>query len=216
LKPNQDVPRALITELLQKFSSKDGYDLYPDVKDFFLQLQNHATSRMTDRLDAPWPYNRIVVGIITNSDDRVPSILESLGLKVGPRRVGQSSQYMAHSSVRKDIDFVVHSYDVGHEKPDRRIFDAATSLLTSTLAKDGQGITSDDFEKLYVGDDLEKDYEGAEAAGWHAVLLDRNGVMDKAKGFHLGRVGVKNKKGRETKVIMAKTLLDLERWLPIR
>jgi FMN phosphatase YigB (HAD superfamily) len=216
LKPNQDVPRALITELLQKFSSKDGYDLYPDVKDFFLQLQNPATSRMTDRLDAPWPYNRIVVGIITNSDDRVPSILESLGLKVGPRRVGQSSQYMAHSSVRKDIDFVVHSYDVGHEKPDRRIFDAATSLLTSTLAKDGQGITSDDFEKLYVGDDLEKDYEGAEAAGWHAVLLDRNGVMDKAKGFHLGRVGVKNKKGRETKVIMAKTLLDLERWLPIR
>ena len=57
------------------------------------------------------------VGIITNSDDRIPSVLSSLGLTIGllprehagrPDRVGD---YTAHEGEKlADIDFVVLSY----------------------------------------------------------------------------------------------------------
>jgi FMN phosphatase YigB (HAD superfamily) len=216
LRPGQQVPPALITELLHTFSTKDGYKLYPDVKNFFHELRNPTISKRPDSLEPPWPYKKIMVGVITNSDDRIPGILESLGLKVGSKRFGQTGQYSPQPNVNNDIDFVVHSYDVGHEKPDKRIFDAATCVLSELLVRDGKGLTSNDFEKLYVGDDAEKDHEGATAAGWHAVLVDRNGVMGKARGFEFGRIGMKNKEGREFKVNMAKTLLHLDQWLPIK
>jgi FMN phosphatase YigB (HAD superfamily) len=206
----------LITELLHTFSTKDGYKLYPDVKDFLHELRNPTISKRPDTLEPPWPYKKIVVGVITNSDDRIPGILKSLGLKVGSKRFGKTAQYSAQPSAKNDIDFVVHSYDVGHEKPDKRIFNAATSVLSEILARDSEGLTSDEFEKLYIGDDAEKDYQGATAAGWHAVLVDRNDVMKKARGFEFGRVGMRNKEGREFKVNMAKTLLHLDQWLPIK
>jgi hypothetical protein len=123
-----------------------------------------------------WPWDKTVVGIITNSDDRVPSVLDSFGLKVGPRRVGSSAERSSQATIDEDISFVVLSYDVGFEKPDRRIFEAAERMLEETLAESGEnadGQEIDGYEKLYVGDSLEKDYLGAKAAGWNAVLLDR-------------------------------------------
>jgi FMN phosphatase YigB (HAD superfamily) len=188
LKSNQDVPTALIDELYQKYSTGEPYRLYPDVKNFFLEVQKYRRSSPTP--DLQWPYQKIVVGIITNSDDRVPGILQSFDLQIAPRRFGVSTQDDQDSWIPKDIEFVVQSYDVGYEKPDHRIFTAATSMLTDFLAEDKQGLDTDDFEKLYVGDDLENDYDGATAAGWHAVLLDRTGIMDRAKNFRIGTVGL--------------------------
>jgi ribonucleotide monophosphatase NagD (HAD superfamily) len=107
---------------------------------------------------------------------------------------------------------VALSYDVGHEKPDRRIFDAATEMLAETVASKDKGLTINDFDKLYVGDDLEKDYDGAKAAGWYAVLLDRGGVMKEAKKFRFGQVGMEDQEGKERKVLMARSLNDLELW----
>jgi FMN phosphatase YigB (HAD superfamily) len=207
------VPPALITELDQSFSSKEPYILYPDVQKFFLELQKYKDASKTRQL--PWPFKRIVVGIISNSDDRVPGILQSFGLQVGSRRAGASSNIETHSSFGNDIDFVVLSYDVGYEKPHRRIFDAATSLLSGMPSDDGGQLNPDDFEKLYVGDELKKDYQGANRVGWHSVLLDRNGVMDRARGFRFGRVGLEDENGKEHKVLMARSLLDLELWRPI-
>ena len=115
-----------------------------------------------------WKWDKTIAGIITNSDDRVPSILNSFGLKVGPRRVGLSDQrWRDYASLKDDgdISFTVLSYDVGYEKPDRRIFDAAVDMLEETLADDQIALTVDDFEQLYVGDDLEKDHEGAWSGG---------------------------------------------------
>lgn len=65
---------------------------------------------------------------------------------------------------RDDIDFVALSYDVGAEKPDRKMFDAAREL--------GGELEPD--ECLHVGDDLVKDVQAAEAAGWHSVIVDRS------------------------------------------
>lgn len=52
---------------------------------------------------------------------------------------------------------------VGWRKPNREFFAAMERDLK--LSPD---------QLLLVGDDLANDYEGARAAGWHAVLLDRN------------------------------------------
>ena len=213
IKPDQQVPPALVTDLLRRYSTKEGYDLYPDVKDFFSRLQDYKSSSYVNEL--AWPFEKIVVGIITNSDDRVPGILESFGLKINSRRFNTSSQPTKYTSTQDDIDFVILSYDVGHEKPERRIFSAATSMLTEIVAGNKADLPSEDFEKLYVGDDLEKDYDGARAAGWHALLLDRNGVMDRARGFRLGRVGLQDKEGKERKVLLARSLLDVEMWKPM-
>ncbi|KAH7088154.1 HAD-like domain-containing protein [Paraphoma chrysanthemicola] len=216
LKPGQEVPPALVTDLLEQFSTDRGYTLKPDVIDFFQELRKKKTTGKTQAM--PWPFQKTVVGIITNSDHRVPGILESFGLNVSKQRVGESSR-LAKPSSEHDIDFVVLSYDVGYEKPDRRIFDAATQLLADSLKEDGEGLTTDDFERLYVGDEIEKDYIGARAAGWDAVLLDRH---DSTKGdsrsndenFSFGELEVKDKEGNDRKVTMAKTLFALQEWRP--
>ncbi|CAI6340118.1 unnamed protein product [Periconia digitata] len=175
LKPSQQVPNALISELLTRYSTKQGYNLFTDVLPLFRMLKDHASK---DRSASSWKWDKTVVGIITNSDDRVPSVLESFGLNIGPRRVGSCVQRPAKATTDDDddISFVVLSYDVGHEKPDRRIFEAAEQILSQTLSEQGADANIgniDEYEKLYVGDSLEKDYLGAKAAGWNAVLLRR-------------------------------------------
>ncbi|KAF1959653.1 hypothetical protein CC80DRAFT_489761 [Byssothecium circinans] len=177
LKPSQQVPEALVSELLIRYSTSEGYDIFPDVIPFFRMLKEPAPQKSTT---SSWPWDKTVVGVITNSDDRVPSVLESLGLKIGPRRVGSSAERSADSTIEDDISFVVLSYDVGFEKPDRRIFQAAEEMLRETLTgpcKTVEESAIESFEKLYVGDELKKDYMGAKASGWHSVLLDRGRKM---------------------------------------
>ena len=73
-----------------------------------------------------------------------------------------------------DIDFTVLSYDVGFEKPSPQIFAAADEMLASLLQKQGEvKVNVDEWRKVYVGDEYEKDVAGATRAGWKAVLVDR-------------------------------------------
>lgn len=115
---------------------------------------------------------KVKVGVITNSDDRVPSILSNLGLSVGSLRHGMvtgSSNLASDGVAKSDIDFVVLSYDVGSQKPSRRIFDAAKDLVKC-------GNDPSDWKRyLHVGDDPDKDFFGATHADWEAILLDREG-----------------------------------------
>lgn len=207
LKPEQQVPQALVSELLHRYSTGEGYDLYSDVIPFFKMLR-HASTHKTG--DAAWPWEKTVVGIVTNSDDRVPGILESFGLKIGPCRIGTTDQRPAEAALEDDISFVVLSYDVGFEKPDRRMFDSAVDMLRESLVENAE-LTVDSFEKLYVGDEVEKDYEGARAAGWDSVFLDRDvsEVNDQ-----LGEVEVLDKKGEPRSVLRATSLHALKFWRP--
>ena len=117
---------------------------------------------------------QFAIGVITNSDDRVPSVLSSLGLKVGPRRYGVGVESPdPHFDMEDDVDFVVMSYDVGYEKPSRDVFDAAKQLVWSNW---GDPDHEDCF--IHIGDDFKKDFEGAQRAGWESVLLDRNGTQN--------------------------------------
>ena len=113
-----------------------------------------------------------MVGVITNSDDRVPGVLRSLGVTVDTRRDGSDNNLQPYSDQKQeeaDVDFVIMSHDVGAEKPDRQIYDAAKSMAMQKLEAD-----ESDLDFVHVGDDLKNDYKGALQAGWNSVLLLRN------------------------------------------
>lgn len=157
----------LISDLLHRFESSEGYRLYEDVTPMFEYLRR-IKRQSTVEVAAP----EVTIGVITNSDDRVPSVLSSLGLEVSWRRYGLTEEALdPRSNMEDDVDFVVMSYDVGYEKPSRDIFDAAKQLVRSHW-----GSLDQEDRFIHIGDDLEKDYEGAQRAGWESVLLDRNGI----------------------------------------
>lgn len=92
------------------------------------------------------------LGIISNWDQRLFSIVEQLGL---------SSYFEA----------VIASSAVGSAKPGRVIFDAALKAMNGAS-----------HESIHIGDSLADDYHGALSAGLSAVLIDRgskayNGVV---------------------------------------
>ncbi|KAH0103086.1 hypothetical protein KCU60_g9114, partial [Aureobasidium melanogenum] len=112
------LPTNLTSTLINRFWCKDGYTLFPDVS--CLQKLSHSPQRQQDAS------SRLVIGVITNSDDRVPDVLTSLGLRVNPLRynlaIKDSTQEArqaeeAQKHQHPDIDFCVMSYDVGVEKP---------------------------------------------------------------------------------------------------
>lgn len=117
------------------------------------------------------------MGVITNSDDRVPSILSSLGLRVSPVRFGNTSDPAEAAAQQYDIDLHCMSYDVGFAKPDRRIFEASEGMADQ-LAAVQNGVASGWQEnklgpwlKVYVGDDYKNDVVGAQGAGWNPVFV---------------------------------------------
>lgn len=172
-------------------------------------------SRTTGHPDLQrWPWDRTIVGIITNSDDRIPGILSSFGLIVSPRRAGDADLSTQNADVdaagEEDVSFVVLSYDVGASKPDRAIFDAAKQIGTELFAK-VDGAEAEGFEMLYVGDEVEKDALAAEDAGWGALLVDREGRS--REQFTDGRQIVTGAQG-ERKFDVVHDLTALSSWRP--
>ena len=144
--------------------------LYPDVLPFFDHL---STLRNNNNNKA-----RITTGIITNSDGRVPSILLDLGIKTTYKGYGLRNDCPVNARIHEgpDIDFIVMSYDTGHEKPSHKIFQAAGQLS-------GIGVL-EGTQCVHVGDELIADYHGAVEAGWESILLKREKeeiAMDKLK-----------------------------------
>lgn len=117
-------------------------------------------------------YGRTVIGVVTNSDERVPDVLTSFGLKMSPLRFGSEPNTTESSGEQDDVDFTVMSYDVGHEKPDKRIFSAAEGMLK--LLPGAAELDPSAWDKIYVGDEYEKDVVGARNAGWYAVLVNED------------------------------------------
>ncbi|CAB3226295.1 unnamed protein product [Arctia plantaginis] len=86
----------------------------------------------------------VQIGVISNFDPRLNDIFKNLDL-----------DYKFH--------FILNSYDVGYSKPDKEIFTSAIKMSKKDIKP---------YEALHIGDDLEKDYKGAKAAGWHAILVN--------------------------------------------
>jgi hypothetical protein len=132
------------------------------------------------------------VGVITNSDDRVPSILSSLGLRVSPARFGAPFDPAKVAAQQYDIDLHCMSYDVGFAKPDRRIFDAAENMAdqlaaAQDAASHGRAVP---WVKVYVGDEYENDVVGAQGAGWNPVFVGtEEGLSGKEAFSDLEKLG---------------------------
>ncbi|KAM0703642.1 hypothetical protein Q7P35_009581 [Cladosporium inversicolor] len=214
--PGQDqAPTNLIPSLIHRFHSKEGYTLYPDVLPLLKQLKspNHQAQQHH--------HPRVVIGIITNSDNRTADILTSLGVHVNPLHYGDQP---SHSSATQtaagnfDIDFTVLSYDVGFEKPSRAIFAAADETLASLLSADHQKVNPDEWRKVYVGDEYEKDIVGATQAGWKAVLVDREraGDCDGVEWLHGDEPADVLAVLERTKAVGFSSLGQLGEWLPGR
>jgi putative hydrolase of the HAD superfamily len=84
--------------------------------------------------------------VVSNSNGRVRRILARVGLE-------------------PHVDMVFDSYELGVEKPDRRIFDIAIA-----------GSQADRASTIHCGDIYHVDIVGARAAGLPAVLLDSAGL----------------------------------------
>jgi putative hydrolase of the HAD superfamily len=119
-------------ELYDRFSRGDSWELYPDVEPFFESVESSGLG----------------LAVISNWDDRLPSVLEELGLS-------------------ERLQEVVYSSQVGFEKPHPGIFESALAALSAEPA-----------EVLHVGDSRRLDLEGAEAIGMRAALLSREGRAD--------------------------------------
>jgi FMN phosphatase YigB (HAD superfamily) len=86
------------------------------------------------------------LGVISNSDGRIANLF-------------------AASELAGCFLSITDSGQVGHEKPDRRIFEAALRSLNVSAEK-----------SLYLGDIYSVDYLGAVNAGMHGLLLDPAGT----------------------------------------
>ncbi|KAJ5372421.1 hypothetical protein N7517_004427 [Penicillium concentricum] len=187
--PKEHIPDGMVEALLDRFAGSEGYALYDDVLPFFRRLRKLKSAHK-------WSFDRIVVGVVSNSDDRVPAVLKSLGLTVGDMRADQDKSSMdlpgfEGRSITKDdageydkdhedhnmdldIDMVITSYEAGQEKPHRLIFDVARR---QSLKVARPWLTSKTkFRSVHVGDDFKKDYQGARDAGWESYLLPRDSI----------------------------------------
>jgi FMN phosphatase YigB (HAD superfamily) len=174
LAPGHEVPKELAPRLLHRFSSNEAYTTSSDILSLLRSLKHHQSPNTRGS------FRRIVVGVVTNSDDRVPGILSSLGFHVSPLRFGHNIDTTVLAGGQYDIDLHCMSYDVGFAKPDRRIFEAAEAMANTVIAmQNGAGPARDGgraegdvpWLKLYVGDEFQTDVMGARGAGWNSILV---------------------------------------------
>lgn len=196
--PNDEfeLPSGMVDVLINRFAGEGGYALYDDVAPFFARMREikRSPSRRFDQ---------ILLGIISNSDDRVPAVLKALGLEVGNMRADQdrSSLELPGFETRGksedhtlnpqslhdfDLDLVITSYEAGEGKPNPMIFDVAkrqAHLLANYHAPRHNstsvvGNETDDWICVHVGDEFEKDYRAALDAGWESYLIRRENEQE--------------------------------------
>jgi putative hydrolase of the HAD superfamily len=81
--------------------------------------------------------------------------------------LSNGNSYPERCGLPNRFDFVIFSQDMGFEKPDRRIFEAALEHANCAA-----------HELLHVGDSLKNDVYGARNAGIKSVWLNRNNASN--------------------------------------
>ncbi|CAI4035603.1 hypothetical protein SMKI_13G2530 [Saccharomyces mikatae IFO 1815] len=139
-----EIPNEMISEILMRFSGFESYFVYPDLVRFLKSLKSR--------------YPNIILGIISNTDPIFYKLLKNIGL------------------YETFADKIYLSYELDLTKPDKAIFQHA---LDDIIYKHPYLLKSYSKEEIlqhcfHIGDELNNDLEGAVAAGWTGILLDRN------------------------------------------
>lgn len=139
-----EIPDEMINEILMRFEGFDSYFVYPDLIKFLKDLK----SRHPD----------VILGIVSNTDPIFYKLLKNIGL---------FETFSGH---------IYLSYELNLAKPDRAIFQYALDDIISKQPHLLEKYTREEILQhcFHIGDELKNDLEGAEAAGWTGILLDRN------------------------------------------
>ncbi|KAK7552089.1 hypothetical protein IWX49DRAFT_575989 [Phyllosticta citricarpa] len=146
--PGQKVPRHLAPDLINRFSGSAFYHYMRSVPSTIKTLRNIEANS-----DYP-----VIIGVISNSDPRIASVLRSFGFSVGDdkpvrntrpvfgsqedKTLPQEDQELLHQqdrpplidrAKRPDFDFVLASYDAEYEKPKREIFALAERYAADVM-----------------------------------------------------------------------------------
>ncbi|KAF8242843.1 HAD-superfamily hydrolase [Wilcoxina mikolae CBS 423.85] len=161
------LPPSLAPALLSHFATSSAYILHTSVPFLLHSLRSNTM------------YSHTIIGVVSNSDSRVPLILRDLGITV--RNYPPTQRRDIEAGKNGEIDFVTLSYDIGFQKPDPRIFEAALAEAKRLEEEDNV-----EWVKVHVGDDFEKDFQAAEKAGWRGVFWDGEGRPEEILNEILG------------------------------
>lgn len=132
--PEQQL-RPINEELYRYFMSAEPWEMLAGSREVLCKLKRLKESRP------------LCVGVISNTDSRLKTVLKMLGLL-------------------DNFDFVLTSFECGSAKPDSAIFHKALELAD---VKAGNAI--------HVGDHASNDYHGARAVGMKALFLSKSGEI---------------------------------------
>ncbi|XP_064616401.1 haloacid dehalogenase-like hydrolase domain-containing protein 3 [Liolophura sinensis] len=127
--------RPINEELYRYFMSAEPWEILPGSNEVLRKLKLLKESRP------------LCVGVISNTDSRLKTVLKNLELI-------------------DNFDFVLLSFECGSAKPDSAIFHKALELADVKPA-----------DAIHVGDHVTNDYHGARAIGMKALLLSKTGEI---------------------------------------
>lgn len=136
------IRKAALEAVVQKIAPSSGSDVAVGITDFYF------SRRFADPVVFP---------------DVLPTLRELLPVyRLGVITNGNS--YVDRLGLDEIFSEIVMAHDIGHRKPDRRIYEFAAQRV---------GMPS--HALVMVGDSLEEDVNAAVDAGWRAVWLRRTG-----------------------------------------
>lgn len=136
-------PNAMIEEILARFEGFGAYMVYPDLLGLLKEIKKR--------------YPDVVVGIISNTDPLVYTLLKNIGLY----------EYFENH--------IYLSYNLELKKPSAEIFQYAMEDITLKHPELLADMSLQDLKarSWHVGDEAINDMHAAENAGWNGVLMDR-------------------------------------------
>lgn len=137
---DREVWRGFVERVVSHFSPNRPSDqLFEAIYQAFAEAESRELSpRVTEFLDWARSQN-FSTGILTNNDQRIHNLVQSLQLD-------------------RHFDHVFCASDIGYKKPSTRLFHGVAERT---------GYSPE--ELLYIGDSFELDYLGAEKAGWQSI-----------------------------------------------
>lgn len=172
---------TLAPSLLARFSTDKAYTLAEGVPHIFAlldDLTNVAGGQQQQQ-------QQLRCNLATNSDSRILSVCQSLGLGQHldlqcQEEHGQQDYQPPRPDKPAAADTTHHSsapclsYFLGYEKPHRCFFHLAVQRAFAASSPTSSDLAKLCAQTLYVGDDFHEDYMGATNAGLQAVWLKRS------------------------------------------